>query len=76
VSEREHDVAYTAIYRKTSTGYLGQLVEWPQVVTEGKDLDDCRAMLKDALREMMAAYKNEGQEIPGPVLYESIDLAS
>jgi mRNA interferase HicA len=69
-------MAYTAIYRKTSSGYMGQLVEWPQVVTEGKDLEECRKMLKDALREMTAAYKDDAMEIPGPVLYESIEVAS
>jgi predicted RNase H-like HicB family nuclease len=69
-------MAYTATYRKTTSGYMGQLVEWPQVVTEGKDLDECREMLKDALREMAAAYKDHGMEIPGPVLYEMIDVES
>ena len=69
-------MAYTAIYRKTSSGFMGQLVEWPQVITEGKDLDECRTMLKDALREMAATYKDDGLEIPGPVLYESIEVAS
>jgi predicted RNase H-like HicB family nuclease len=69
------EMAYTAIYRKIPSGYMGQLVEWPQVLTEGKDLDECREMLRDALREMKAAYKDEGWEIPGPVLYESIEVA-
>ena len=68
-------MAYTASYRKTPSGYMGQLVEWPQVVTEGRDLDECREMLKDALREMAAAYRDGELEIPGPVLYESIELA-
>jgi predicted RNase H-like HicB family nuclease len=69
-------MAYTAIYRKIPSGYMGQLVEWPAVITEGKDLDECRTMLKDALREMTAAHREEGMEIPGPVLYESIDDGS
>ena len=69
-------MAYTAIYRKIPAGYMGQLVEWPQVITEGKDLDDCRELLKDALKEMLAVYEDEGREPPGPVLYESIDFAS
>ena len=69
-------MAFTATYRKIPSGYLGQLVEWPAVVTEGKDLDDCRLMLKDALREMVAAHRADGMEIPGPVLYESIEEAS
>ena len=29
---------YTAKYTKISSGYMGQLVEWPEVVTEGKNI--------------------------------------
>jgi predicted RNase H-like HicB family nuclease len=57
-------VTYTAKYTKTETGFMGQLVEWPEVVIEGRDLEDCRAMLRDALREMVAAYRQTGREIP------------
>jgi predicted RNase H-like HicB family nuclease len=52
---------------------MGQLVEWPEVVTEGKDLDDCRAMLADALKEMIGAYREQNREIPlGHALLEQI----
>jgi predicted RNase H-like HicB family nuclease len=54
---------------------MGQLVEWPAVITEGKDLEECREMLKDALRETIAAHREEGMDVPGPVLYETIDAA-
>jgi len=62
--ERAMFVNFTAKYTKISSGYLGQLVEWPEVVTEGKDLEDCRAMLRDALNEMILAYKEQKKEIP------------
>ena len=55
---------YTAKYTKVSSGYMGQLVEWSEVVTEGKTLDECREMLRDALSEMVLAYKQQGREIP------------
>ena len=55
---------YTAKYTKITAGYMGQLVEWPEVVTEGRDLEECRAMLRDALKEMLLAYKEIGKEIP------------
>ena len=57
-------INYTAKYTMIDSGYMGQLVEWPEVVTEGKDLEDCRAMLRDALNEMILAYKELGKEIP------------
>lgn len=55
---------YTAKYTKIDSGYLGQLVEWPAVVTEGRDIEDCRVMLRDALAEMIAAYQESGAELP------------
>ncbi len=55
---------YTANYTRISTGYMGQLVEWPEVITEGKSLDDCRQLLQDALQEMIAAYRQQHREIP------------
>jgi len=56
--------SYTAKYTKINSGYMGQLVEWPEVITEGKTLEECREMLKDALNEMLLAYKQQGREIP------------
>jgi hypothetical protein len=41
--------SYTAKCVKLNKGYMGQIVEWPEVVTEGKDIEECRPMLKDAL---------------------------
>jgi len=43
---------------------MGQLLEWPEVVTEGRDIEECRAMLKDATNEMVLAYRQMGKEVP------------
>jgi len=68
-------VNYTAKYTKISSGYMGQLVEWPEVVTEGKDLEECRSMLRDALNEMVPAYQQLGKEIPpGNALIEQLPI--
>jgi predicted RNase H-like HicB family nuclease len=68
-------INYTAKYTKITSGYMGQLVEWPEVVTEGKDLEDCRAMLRDALNEMVLAYKELGKEVPlGNALIEQLPV--
>ncbi len=55
---------YTAKYTPLANGYMGQLVEWPEVITEGADLDECRTLLRDALHEMILAYHELGREIP------------
>ena len=55
---------YTAKYTKIASGYMGQLVEWPEVVTEGKNLEECRELLQDAVQEMIAAYHQQKKELP------------
>ncbi|MGD9368630.1 MAG: type II toxin-antitoxin system HicB family antitoxin [Desulfobacteraceae bacterium] len=68
-------INYTAKYTKIDSGYMGQLVEWPEVLTEGKDLEECRAMLRDALNEMVLAYRQTGKEIPqGNALIEQLPI--
>lgn len=57
-------VTYTAKYTKISSGYMGQLGEWPELVAEGKDLQKCRVMLHDPLHEMVLAYQQLGKETP------------
>jgi predicted RNase H-like HicB family nuclease len=66
---------YTANYTKTESGYMGQLVEWPEIITEGRTLDECREMLKDALNEMILAHRQQGKEIPlGGGLIEQLSM--
>ncbi len=68
-------ISYTAKYTKIDSGYMGQLVEWPEVLTEGKDLEECRAMLRDALNEMVLVYRQTGKEFPtGNALIEQLPI--
>jgi predicted RNase H-like HicB family nuclease len=66
---------FTALYVQIKSGYMGQLIEWPEVVTEGKTLEECREMLEDALREMVIAYRQQNKEVPtGRALLEQIPV--
>lgn len=66
--EKTSDIdGYTAKFAKIKKGYMGQLVEWPEVLTEGKTLSECRILLRDALQEMIAGYKKLNKPIPKPV---------
>ncbi len=52
---------------------MGQLIEWPEVVTEGNDIEECRLMLRDALHEMILGYRQQEKEIPlGDCLIEQV----
>jgi len=50
-------MSHTAKYTKLQNGYMGQLIDWPEVITEGGSLENCRLMLQDALFEMARAYQ-------------------
>ncbi|MFN4955578.1 MAG: type II toxin-antitoxin system HicB family antitoxin, partial [Aphanizomenon sp.] len=66
---------YTAKYTKINSGYMGQLIEWQEIITEGETLEICRAMLQDALKEMILAYHQQNKEIPtGNSLLEQIPV--
>ena len=68
-------INYTAKYTKIDAGYMGQLIERPEIVTEGSDLEECRKMLRDALNETVLAYQQLEREIPaGNALIEQLPV--
>lgn len=65
--------SFVATYQKVSRGYMGRIIGFPGVISEGKTIEDCRESLNDALREMILAYRDEGQTIPGEQpIFESL----
>ncbi len=66
---------YTAKYLKINSGYMGQIIEWPEVITEGENLEEGRTMLRDAINEMVLAYNQENKEVPlGNSLLEQMPI--
>ena len=57
---------FTACYTKLEEtgGYMGQLLEWPNVITDGENLEECRASLIEVAAEMADIYEEDGLEIP------------
>jgi len=67
--------SFTAKYTRIDSGYMGQIVEWPEVITEGVTIEECRELLRDALHKMVIAYKQQGMEIPtGGDLLEQVPI--
>jgi predicted RNase H-like HicB family nuclease len=58
-------VRLTAVFTPDENGWtMAQLAEWPTLVTCAPTVDEARAMLLDAAREMIASYREEGREPP------------
>lgn len=70
----------TAVFTPDKDGWvMAQLAEWPAVVTCGRTTEEARELLLDAANEMIASYRDEGQEPPiggGHVEPITIDLAA
>ena len=43
---------------------MGQLLEWPNVITDGETVEECRASLIEVAAEMADIYEEDGLEIP------------
>ncbi|HST32937.1 MAG TPA: type II toxin-antitoxin system HicB family antitoxin [Solirubrobacteraceae bacterium] len=55
----------TAVFTPDENGWtMAQLAEWPAVVTCAPTVEEARAMLRDAVSEMIASYREEGSELP------------
>ena len=66
---------FTACYTKIENGYMGQLLEWPNVITEGETLNESKEMMIDAAEEMAIVYRDDGIKIPQPsILVEAISV--
>ncbi len=46
---------YTAIYKQDGDWIMGQLLEVPGVLTQGRTVEECRDNLKDAFAEFVCA---------------------
>jgi predicted RNase H-like HicB family nuclease len=70
----------TAVFTPDEDGWtMAQLVEWPAVVTCERTVEEARAMLLDAAREMVVSYRDEGRDPPiggGHVEQVTIDVAA
>ena len=46
--------------------YLAEVLDFPGVITQGKNLDDARHMIRDALKLMAECYLEDGKPLPRP----------
>ena len=55
---------------------MGKLLEWPGVITEGDNLEDCRELLLEAAGEMAEIYEEDSRKIPYiPLILEPVSVS-
>ena len=59
-------LTYKAMYKYLDEGVHGELLDFPGVITWGKDLEEARALLASALVDMAETNLRYGEPLPQP----------
>jgi predicted RNase H-like HicB family nuclease len=67
---------YTALYQPIEDGWVMATVpELPGAVTQGKDLAEARAMIKEAVELLILSYReNAAKDAPGNAIWEKLTV--
>jgi predicted RNase H-like HicB family nuclease len=68
---------FTAVYAPAEDGWVyAHVPELPEVQTQGRDLDEARAMVEDAIQLVLVDRRERGERIPetGWAITEPIDV--
>lgn len=71
---------YTVVYQEVEDGWIMATVpELPGAVTQGRDLEEARSMIKEAVELLLESYqRNAAKDAPGNAIWETltVDLAA
>jgi predicted RNase H-like HicB family nuclease len=59
-------LTYRAMYKFLDEGVHGEVLDFPGVITAGRDLDDARRLLASALVDMAETHLIHGEPLPVP----------
>jgi predicted RNase H-like HicB family nuclease len=65
---------YEVFYQEIEDGWiLATVPELPGAVTQGKDMDEARAMIKEAVELLLESYReNAKKDAPGDAIWERL----
>ena len=78
-AEQMGALTFNVVYEDAGEGWVyAHVPELPEVHTQGADLDDARAMVKDAITLVLDERRARGEAIPsmGWALVEAVEIAA
>ncbi|HXA54206.1 MAG TPA: type II toxin-antitoxin system HicB family antitoxin [Solirubrobacteraceae bacterium] len=73
------NLTFNAVYEDAGDGWIyAHVPELPEVQTQGKDLEEAREMVRDAIEMVLADLRARGETIPGRswALVEPVQIAA
>lgn len=71
---------YTVLYQEVEDGWImASVPELPGAVTQGRDLEEARSMIQEAVALLLQSYReNAARDAPGNAIWETltVDLAA
>lgn len=67
---------YTVVYQPVEDGWVMATVpELPGAVTQGRDLVEARALIKEAIALVLQSYRqNAAKDAPGSAIWETLSV--
>ena len=67
---------YSVVYQTVENGWIMACVpELPGAVTQGKDISEARAMIKEAVELPLLSYReNAAKDAPGTAIWETLSV--
>jgi predicted RNase H-like HicB family nuclease len=59
-------ITYRAMYKSLDDGVHAEVIDFPGVISSGRDLDEARRLLRSALSDMAEFTLQQGQPLPTP----------
>lgn len=67
---------YSVVYQTVEDGWImASVPELPGAVTQGKDIHEARAMIKEAVELLLQSYRdNAAKDTPGSAIWETLSV--
>jgi len=67
---------YTVVYQKIEDDWIMATVpELPGAVTQSRDMDEARSMIKEAVQSLLESYReNAAKDVPGNAIWETVEV--
>ena len=59
-------ITYRAMFKCLDDGVHAEVLDFPGVISSGRDLDEARRLLRSALADMAETALNHGEPLPTP----------